>query len=128
MGQYLSAMKRWIFFLLAILLGVAAGLFYGWVVNPVDYVDTSPDTLRIDYLADYVLMTAESFQVDQNLDLARQRLAVFGLRPAEDIVNQGIQFADEFGYHPADILLMRALATALAPTPIQSTPQEGTTP
>ena len=121
-------MKRWIYFLLAILLGVAAGLFYGWVVNPVDYVDTSPDTLRIDYRTDYVLMTAETFQTDKNLDLARQRLAVFGLQPAEDIVYQGIRFADEYGYHPADILLMQALAAALAPNPIQATPLEGAVP
>jgi len=39
-------MARWIRFFLAIAVGIAGGLFYGWWVNPVEYVNTSPDTLR----------------------------------------------------------------------------------
>ena len=31
---------------MAVLLGAAAGLFYGWVVNPVEYVDIAPESLR----------------------------------------------------------------------------------
>ena len=48
--------SRWILFIFAILVGAGLGLLYGWVINPVDYVDTTPDTLRIDYKTDYVLM------------------------------------------------------------------------
>ena len=51
-------MLRWFLFFLSIALGLAAGLYYGWVINPVEYVNTTPDTLRVDYQADYVLMVA----------------------------------------------------------------------
>ena len=46
--------------LLVLLLGIALGLLVGWVLVPIQYVDTTPDTLRGDYRADYVLMVAES--------------------------------------------------------------------
>jgi hypothetical protein len=39
---------------------MARGLLYGWMVNPVRYVNTTPDTLRADYQLDYVLMVAEA--------------------------------------------------------------------
>jgi hypothetical protein len=45
-------MSRWMKFLTAILLGAAAGLFYGWVVNPVEYVEITPRSLRVDYKTD----------------------------------------------------------------------------
>ena len=54
--------SRWILFIIAILAGAGLGLLYGWVINPVDYVDTAPDTLRIDYKTDFVLMVAEAYQ------------------------------------------------------------------
>jgi hypothetical protein len=53
-------MSRWIKFLIAIGLGVAIGLFYSWTINPVQVVDSTPDTLRLDYRSDYVLMVAET--------------------------------------------------------------------
>ena len=47
-------MSRWTLPLLALLIGIALGLVYGWIISPVEYVDTTPDTLRADYRADYV--------------------------------------------------------------------------
>ena len=55
-------------------LGLALGLFYTWVISPVQYTDTAPDSLRADYKNDYVLMAARSYAADGRLDLARQRL------------------------------------------------------
>jgi hypothetical protein len=52
-----TLMIRWLTFLLAIAIGAAAGLYYGWVINPIRYIDAAPDSLRSDYKADYVLMT-----------------------------------------------------------------------
>jgi hypothetical protein len=51
-------MSRWTRFLIAIAVGLALGLLYGWVLSPVKYVDTTPNTLRADYQTDYVLMVA----------------------------------------------------------------------
>ena len=106
-------MSRWIRFLLAIAIGAAGGLFYGWVLNPVKYVDTTPDTLRIDYKSDYVLMVAESYSSDSDLDLAARRLALLGDTPPVDIVREAVLFAERQGYVDTDVTLMRHLFSAL---------------
>ena len=102
-------MARWIRFVLVILLGIAAGLFYGWVINPVNYVDTTPDSLRIDYQSDYVLMVAESYSAEGDLAMSVRRLALLGTTPPVDTVQQAIIFAEGQGYTDADVALMQAL-------------------
>lgn len=107
-------MKRWFWFLLALAAGAAAGLLYGWRLNPVQYVDTTPDTLRVDYQSDYVLMTAEAYRLEQDLALAQQRLALLGGDSPADVVRQAVLFGESRGYTDADLALMRALENALA--------------
>ena len=102
-------MGRWIRFLIAIAVGAAGGMFYGWVLNPVEYVDTSPDSLRIDYKADYVLMVAEAYRVENNLGLAARRLALLGTDPPSEIAAQALQFATQFEYPAPDLVLMQTL-------------------
>lgn len=53
-------------FILAILAGLVLGLVYGWLVNPSRVRNTTLDSLRSDYQADYVLMVAEKFSVDRD--------------------------------------------------------------
>lgn len=102
-------MARWIGFIIAILVGVALGLAYGWIVSPVRYVDTSPDTLRVDYKTDYVLMVAEAFQNENDLGQAVRRLALLGNVPPSQTVGQALRFAQQYGYADADIARMQAL-------------------
>jgi hypothetical protein len=102
-------MARWIRFILAILVGIAAGLFYGWMINPVNYVDTTPDSLRIDYQSDYVLMVAEAYSAEGDLAMSVRRLALLGTSPPADTVQQAIIFAESQGYTDFDVALMRAL-------------------
>jgi hypothetical protein len=83
---------RWIRFIVMIAIGVGIGLLYGWVIEPVRYVDTAPDSLRLDYKTDYVLMVAEAYQVEHDLNLAVQRLSLLGGAPAES-TNTAIAFA-----------------------------------
>ena len=106
-------MSRWIGFLIAILIGIGLGLLYGWVFNPIDYVDTSPDTLRIDYKTDYVLMVAEAYQGDENLELALERLALLGDISPEEMVYQAMVFAERAGYTDTDMSALQSLMTAL---------------
>ncbi len=102
-------MSRWLRFFIAILVGIALGLAYGWVISPVRYVDTSPDTLRVDYRADYVLMVAEAYQNEKDLALALRRLALLGDTHPVDMIYQAIDFASQYGYDNADIRRMQAL-------------------
>jgi len=106
-------MARWIRFLIAILVGAGLGLVYGWLINPVEYVETTPDTLRVDYRTDYVLMVAEAYQSEQDLDLAVRRLALLGDAPPAEINYQAILFAQKAGYTDADLERMQALLSSL---------------
>ena len=102
-------MSRWIRFFFAILIGVAAGLLYGWVVNPVEYIDTTPDTLRVDYQSDYVLMVAEINNIESDSAMAVRRLAILGNTHPSEIVHKALLFAERQGYTDSDIVLIRAL-------------------
>ncbi|MDX9992554.1 MAG: hypothetical protein RBS68_10970 [Anaerolineales bacterium] len=106
--------QRWAFFFFSILAGLGLGLLYGWVISPVEYVDTSPDSLRADYRSDYVLMVAEIYQSEQDPALALRRLALLGsASPPYQIVLQALQFAQSNQYAAQDILLIQNLAAAL---------------
>ena len=104
---------HWIFILLALIVGIGIGLAYGWVIDPVDFFDLTPDTLRGDYKADYVLMTAEAYRVEQDPGLAARRLAVFGSQSPSAIAAEGLAYARANGFADADIALMQELVTAL---------------
>jgi hypothetical protein len=100
-----------------LILGLALALFYTWVINPVQYTDTAPDSLRVDYKNDYVLMIARSYSINPDLDQARQRLALLNLaNPGQytaDLTATAIQQAAPL----ADLRALSALATALGANP-----------
>ena len=105
--------NRWIFILLALILGGGIGLAYGWYVDPVDFFDLTPDTLRADYQADYVLMTAEAYSVEPDPGLAARRLAIFGTKSPAAISADGLTYARANGFSDEDIALIQELVTAL---------------
>jgi hypothetical protein len=105
--------RRWIFFLISLALGVGLGLFYSIAISPVQYVDTTPATLRADFRADYTLMVAEVFKNDQNVDVAARRLALLGSQAPIEIVKQALTFAQQNGYTSLDVALLQNLAAAM---------------
>jgi hypothetical protein len=108
-----SNRSRWVFIVLALLAGIAIGLTYGWVIDPVDFFDLTPDTLRADYRTDYVLMTAEAYRLEQDPGLAARRLAIFGTQSPSAIAAEGLEFARTNGFSDSDIALIQELVTAL---------------
>lgn len=111
-------MRDWLpLLILGAILGVGLGLLYGWVIRPVEYIDTSPDSLRDDYRAEYVLMVAESFTGDSELELAKVRLAALGPQPPLEMVIWAIDYGVNHGYPRADLDTLNALATALRSSP-----------
>jgi hypothetical protein len=106
-------MSRWTKFLIAVVLGAASGLFYGWVVNPVEYVDIAPESLRADYKTDYVLMVAESYLVGHDLGLAVRQLALLGSTAPTDLVANALSYALQHEYAPQDLSLLQSLGEAL---------------
>jgi hypothetical protein len=107
------SVTRWILIILALLAGIAIGIVYGWYIDPVDYFDLTPDTLRADYKADYVLMTAEAYQAEQDPGLAARRLAIFGTKSPSAIAADGLAYARSNGFSDTEIVLIQELVTAL---------------
>ncbi len=88
-------------------------MLYGWVINPVKYIDTAPDSLRMDYKTDFVLMVAEAYRLENNLNLAARRLALLGTDTPEETVLKALEFARQIGYNESDIALIQSLADGL---------------
>ncbi len=64
--------------IISVALGLGAGLYIGWVVSPVQYVDTDPASLSQTYKDDYILMIAAVYSETGDLAAARARLAELG--------------------------------------------------
>jgi hypothetical protein len=104
---------RWILVILALAAGIGIGIAYGWYINPVDYFNLTPDSLRPDYKADYVLMAAEAYHTEQDPGQAARRLAIFGTKSPSAIAADGLKYARANGFDASDIALMQELVTAL---------------
>lgn len=53
--------------------GLAIGLVWAYVIDPVDFVDATPKYLRADLKEDYMRMAIDSYRLNQSPDLAVQR-------------------------------------------------------
>jgi len=106
--------RRIVFFLLTILVGLAAGLVYGWVVNPLDKTSQEPAALRMDYKTDYVLMVAEIFYDEQDISRAQSDLLFLGEQDGGELVESALNYATQVGYSAEDIMKIRLLRDSLA--------------
>lgn len=98
-------MKSWqVILLLGVLgMGVVAGLAYGWLINPVEYIDTSMDSLRIDYQTDLVLMTAEVYSSDSDLTTAIQKLTLVRRDDIKGLMRDTVEYARQMNFSTQDI-------------------------
>ncbi len=108
-------------FLIGLAIGLALGLGYAWLLQPVTYVDTAPDSLRQDYRTDYVLMVAQAYQAEGDLSQALFRLASLGPEPPWEIVTGAIEFAQANEFTADDTRALTELAADLGAIP--ATPQ-----
>mgnify|MGYP001036312750 FL=1 len=104
---------RLIGFTLAILLGIAAGLISGWLYFPSEISTTTPENLRADYKADYVLMVAEVYATDGDLENAIALLNE--IKPGDPLgaVQRGLLTAQEMGYADWEMRLIADLEISL---------------
>lgn len=109
------------------ILGFAAGTSYGKFIAPVEYVDTTPSSLRADYRTDYVLMVAERFHAGHDPDAALRQLSILGGESASAVCADAIRFAKSSAYAEQDIALLEELDRAMQAISVISTPT-GTAP
>ena len=99
--------------LVALLAGAGLGLWYGWVVNPVEYKDTDVAHLYSVYRDEFILMVAEAYAIEGDLDAARARLALLSLPdPANTVADMAETILAQGGSR-LDIQALARLAAAL---------------
>jgi len=108
--------RRIWFFLLTIIIGISAGLVYGWVINPLNHAEVTPGSLRMDYKTDYVLMVSEIYHEDQDTSKAVSDLAFLGEKDTSRLVEQAVTYATQIGYTADDTARMEELLNALEST------------
>lgn len=99
--------------IIALAIGIAIGLIYGWVIDPIEYVDVTPNLLRQDFQVDYVLMTAEAYQNDFDSELAARRLAILGSESPDIITSNALEYAISNNFTESEVQLLQTLLTAM---------------
>ena len=106
--------RRFIFFFLALLVGVGAGLAFGWMMMPPAAPRNAPlGSLRADFKTDLVLMVAEEFQTFPNSMQALTQLDKLDESDPITLLGNSIQYAQEIGYPEEDLKLMRDLLNSM---------------
>ena len=107
-------MRRWVILgVIGLAVGLTMGIAIGWWVWPVEYTNTPPSVLRQDYRDEYIVMVATTYEVEGDLDRARERLAALD---AEDHAAPVIEAGERLiaaGGKPEDIARLAQLAWAL---------------
>ena len=96
-----------------LVLGLVLGLVYAWLIEPVQYYDTSPDLLREDLKREYILLISETYAADGDWHAAQARLADLG---DPDIAHTLLQLTEQAiaeGRPVATVRHLAALATRL---------------
>jgi hypothetical protein len=77
------------YLLTGVILGLIFGLIYAWFIQPVEYKDTPPSSLRSDYKDQYRLMIAIAYSANNDLVRATERLKLLGDRnPQQELIEQ----------------------------------------
>jgi hypothetical protein len=111
-------------FIISFIIALVAGLLYTWQIDPVEYVDTAPDTLRSDFKSDYLALIASAYASTGNLARAQARLDLFpDPDPATTLAALAQQRLAE-GRPESEARAIAMLASALGeqPTPFVRTP------
>ena len=125
------------YLLTGLVIGVVLGLAYAWLVQPVEYVDTSPASLREDFKDRYRALIAAAYMANGDLVRARARLE---LLEDEDMFRSLAEqaqrtLAEQGSSEEARALGLLAIALgqgasgqAVVITPASQTPTESPTP
>lgn len=100
-------------FVVALAAGLAGGLLYTWVLNPVEYYDTTPDSLHIQDKFVYVALIGDLYAYEEDLAQAEARLARLGLEADGPVLADIIEQHLESGGRPEEIRNLARLAQAL---------------
>jgi hypothetical protein len=100
-----------------LVLGVAFGLVYSWVISPVEYVNAAPNSLREDYKSQYLTLVAAAYLSSGDLERAKARLHELGDADFAQLVAIEAQRALAEGRPTSETSALGLLAAALGQGP-----------
>jgi hypothetical protein len=110
-------MNRYLTFLLGVILGLVGGLYYSWALDPAEYVDTSPASLKPEFQEDYLALIASAFSATGDLERAQARLAQLPDPNPANTLNQLAQTRLAQSGPQSEARALALLAAALGPQP-----------
>ncbi len=126
----MRAEKRGNWYLLTgLVLGVALGLVYSWVIAPVEYVDAPPYALRSDFKDQYRTLIAVAYLYNGDLERAVYRLGALQDADITRTLAMQAQQALAEGRPEIEIQALGRLAVALGqgPAPVAASPVPAST-
>lgn len=112
------------YLLTGFVLGAVLGLAYAWVWSPVEYVDTSPASLRADFKDQYRALIAAAYVANNDLARAQARLSLLDDPQIPRTLAEQAQrtLADGGSPEVAQALALLALDLGQGPTPVVTSP------
>ncbi len=98
---------------LAVILGFVLGLGWGWGVDPVKFVDSTPAYMRADLQEDYLRMAIDSLMVNADINAAIRRWQDLGPNGPALLAKAT---ADPKGLNPQALAAFTQIATQYPPT------------
>jgi hypothetical protein len=98
--------RKWVLPGIALVIGILLGLVYAWEINPVRWVNGTPEQLRADLQQDYLRMAIDSYSINRDVNLAIQRYQSLGSHAQETLEAIG---ANPGATKPTDIQNFRAV-------------------
>jgi hypothetical protein len=105
------------YLLTGLVLGIGLGLIYAWVFQPVQYVDTSPASLRSDFKDQYRALIAAAYLANGDLLRARARLELLKDKDMFRTISEQAQRTLAQQGSDADARALGLLAIALGQAP-----------
>jgi hypothetical protein len=99
---------------IALIVGIGLGIVYGWVIDPVEWTDATPDLLERTYQVDYLRMVIDSYSVNLDPELAKERYERLGEDRGEVLAEVGENPGD---LSPSAIQKFQALVAVESPEP-----------
>jgi hypothetical protein len=116
--------SKWAYVVIALVVGIALGVLYAWVISPVEWVDGVPSQMRQDLKVDYLRMVIDSYSMNLNPELAQQRYESLGASKADILAEVG-ENLDEIS--PSEIQKFQALVAVESPSETTSQAEEDST-
>jgi hypothetical protein len=104
---------QWWALILGLAIGLAGGLVYTWVINPVELVNTDPALLRVDFRREWVRLAALSYVATGNMDRSMARFKAVDSETVEHALSALIEEYAAAGRQAETLRSLTALAQAL---------------